>query len=189
MKILNFGSLNVDHVYEMEHFVRPGETLSSYKLTLTCGGKGLNQSVALARAGAAVWHAGKLGADGAMLRDRLAENGVELSCLMVGDCPTGHAIIQVDRSGQNCIILFGGANRAITEGEVDEVLARFDSGDILLLQNEISCLGYLLEPFAHRRYADGAARPAPCQMVHYERDRGRAAHRCGAARRDRAPYA
>lgn len=145
MKILNFGSLNVDHVYEMEHFVRPGETLSSDKLTLTCGGKGLNQSVALARAGAAVWHAGKLGAAGAMLRDRLAENGVELSCLMVGDCPTGHAIIQVDRSGQNCIILFGGANRAITEGEVDEVLARFDSGDILLLQNEISCLGYLLE--------------------------------------------
>ena len=63
MKILNFGSLNVDHVYEMEHFVRPGETLSSDKLTLTCGGKGLNQSVALARAGAAVWHAGKLGAD------------------------------------------------------------------------------------------------------------------------------
>lgn len=145
MRILNFGSLNLDHVYQMEHFVRPGETISSENLSILCGGKGLNQSVALARAGAKVCHAGKIGADGGMLRNRLEENGVDVSCLLQGECPTGHAIIQVDKSGQNCIILFGGANTAITEQEADSVLASFERGNILLLQNEISALPHILE--------------------------------------------
>ena len=132
MRIINFGSLNIDKVYQVEQFVRPGQTITAKDYAVAAGGKGLNQSVALARAGAAVWHAGKLGADGAMLRDRLAENGVELSCLMVGDCPTGHAIIQVDRSGQNCIILYGGTNRQITQDYADEVLSHFAAGDVLV---------------------------------------------------------
>lgn len=160
MKILNFGSLNVDHVYEMEHFVRPGETLSSDSLAMLCGGKGLNQSIALARAGASVWHAGKIGADGLMLKNRLDENGVDTSCLMTADCPTGHAIIQVDRHGQNCIILFGGANRQITEADVDGVLAGFSAGDIVLLQNEISNVGYIIKK-AHEAGLLVALNPSP----------------------------
>ena len=97
------------------------------------------------KAGTEVYHAGLYGAEGKFLLDKMQEAGVDTSLMRLGEGANGHAIIQVERSGQNCIILFGGANRAITEGEVDEVLARFDSGDILLLQNEISCLGYLLE--------------------------------------------
>ena len=64
MKVLNFGSLNLDHVYQVEHFVAPGETLSAGSQTVNCGGKGLNQSVALARAGARVFHAGCIGRGG-----------------------------------------------------------------------------------------------------------------------------
>jgi ribokinase len=76
-KILNFGSLNIDYVYQMEHFARPGETVYSKSLTLFTGGKGLNQSIALSRAGANVYHAGCVGeADGQILIDELRASGV-----------------------------------------------------------------------------------------------------------------
>ena len=78
MKILNFGSCNIDYVYSMERIVAPGETLSSLKMELFPGGKGLNQSVALAKAGARVYHAGIIGNDADMLFDVLEKNGVEL---------------------------------------------------------------------------------------------------------------
>lgn len=143
MKILNFGSANIDYVYSVEHLVKPGETISSEKLECFCGGKGLNQSIAMARAGAEVYHAGKTGRDGDMLRKRLANNGVDISLLGVSDCPSGHALIQVEHSGQNSIILFGGANRDITPEFADTVLSHFEKGDILVLQNEISSLDYI----------------------------------------------
>ena len=73
MRLLNFGSMNVDHVYQVEHFVRPGETISALKLDHFCGGKGLNQSVALARAGAETYHAGMLGKGGEELEQMLEE--------------------------------------------------------------------------------------------------------------------
>lgn len=145
MKILNFGSLNIDYVYAVDHFVRPGETLSSEKLELHCGGKGLNQSIALARAGAQIYHAGSIGRDGEMLKNRLSENKVNTDFISYADCPSGHAIIQVDKSGQNCILLFGGANQAITEKQVDEVINCFEKDDILLLQNEINCMEYIMK--------------------------------------------
>ena len=71
MRILNFGSLNLDYVYQVDHFVMPGETLSAGARTVKLGGKGLNQSVALARAGANVSHAGCIGAGGEALREKL----------------------------------------------------------------------------------------------------------------------
>lgn len=150
MKILNFGSLNIDMTYTMDHFVRPGETQAALKLESFCGGKGLNQSIAAAQAGATVYHAGKVGPDGAMLTDRLAEGGVNTQYISYSSGPSGHAIIQVDSSGQNCIILYGGANQEITPDDVDEVLRNFDEGDLLLLQNEISCLPYLLRRAAEK---------------------------------------
>ena len=81
MRILNFGSLNVDYVYSVEYFVRAGETLKANSREVLPGGKGLNQSVALARAGADVSHAGCIGADGAFLRGLLNENGVDTAYL------------------------------------------------------------------------------------------------------------
>lgn len=138
MKLLDFGSLNIDHTYQLPHLVRPGETLASDSYHKSEGGKGFNQAVALAKAGQEVYLAGAIGQDGLFLRDYLQELGVHTEHLCVLDAPTGHAMIQLDTEGQNCIILFGGTNGMITEAMIDEVLADFGAGDYLLLQNEIS---------------------------------------------------
>ena len=138
MKLLDFGSLNIDHTYQLPHLVRPGETLASDSYHKSEGGKGFNQAVALAKAGQEVYLAGAIGQDGLFLRDYLQELGVHTEHLCVLDAPTGHAMIQLDTEGQNCIILFGGTNGMITEAMIDEVLTDFGAGDYLLLQNEIS---------------------------------------------------
>lgn len=148
--ILSYGSLNLDLVYQVPHFVQAGETLSSTSRTVHCGGKGLNQSIAAARAGGTVSHAGKIGGDGTVLTDILRESGVGTDFVTVGDGPSGHAVIQVDPSGQNCILLFGGCNQEITHEEIDRVLARFQTGDYLILQNEINGLDYLMTQAARR---------------------------------------
>lgn len=137
-KFLNFGSLNQDMVYSVDHSVRPGETTASSKLEFFCGGKGLNQSIALAKAGARVFHSGCVGTDGDKLVAKLIENGVDASLVKKCDMPSGHAIIQVDKNGQNSILLFGGANNRISEKQIDEVLSNFESGDRIFLQNEIN---------------------------------------------------
>lgn len=144
MKILNFGSLNIDYTYSLEHIVQPGETITSRSLEVFPGGKGLNQSIALARAGANVYHAGLIGSDGEFLRDICRESGVKTEYIRETETQTGNAIIQVSEEGQNCIILYPGANREQTEAYIDEVLKGFSAGDILLLQNEINLLHYLI---------------------------------------------
>ncbi|MBQ5422033.1 MAG: ribokinase [Clostridium sp.] len=146
MKVLCFGSLNIDYTYQVDHFVKKGETLSSDGLAVYTGGKGLNQSLALARAGADVTLAGAIGKDGLFLLDTLKEGGVDTSCVKVlEEERTGNAIIQNDREGDNCILLYGGANQKITREMADEVLGRFSAGDFLLLQNEINELPYIME--------------------------------------------
>lgn len=146
MKILNFGSLNLDYVYDVDHFVRKGETIASREMRIFCGGKGLNQSVALSKAGAQVYHAGLVGQDGGILREMLLSVGVRgelVRCLP--DTSTGNAIIQRDTTGDNCILLYGGANQKVTEEFVREVLAGFSAGDWLVLQNEISQIPYIVD--------------------------------------------
>ena len=133
-RILNFGSLNIDDVYHLDHFVRPGETVTSWDNLCMVGGKGLNQSIALARAGTAVYHAGKIGQDGKALSRMLEENQVDIRYLDMSGSVSGHAIIQVDKSGNNCIILYPGANRDITKEDIKAVLDDFSEGDFLLLQ-------------------------------------------------------
>lgn len=146
MKILNFGSLNIDRAYSVENFVKPGETISSLSMETFCGGKGLNQAIACKKAGSDVYMAGKVGADGAVLLSKLKEFDVDTDHVLIEDEEfSGHAIIQIDSVGQNNIILYGGTNRLITRADVDKVLADFEAGDILLLQNEISSLDYIIE--------------------------------------------
>ena len=145
LPIINFGSCCIDHVYSVEHFVNPGETLSCLQYEIHPGGKGLNQSIALARAGADVIHAGRIGKDGAWLAELMMQQGIDTRLLREDDEPTGHANIQVSGNGENAIVLFGGANRQITHGDVDEVLAGAQAEQLLLLQNEISALDYLVE--------------------------------------------
>lgn len=150
MRVLNFGSLNIDYVYQVDHFVQPGETLSSDHLQINCGGKGLNQSIALSRAGVETWHAGYVGKEGSFLREKLEQAGVHTEFVKQVPGNNGHAIIQVDASGQNSILLHSGSNGQIDEAFVDRVLDRFSSEDVVLLQNEISCVGYILEQAARR---------------------------------------
>ncbi len=145
MRILNFGSLNVDYVYNVDHFVRPGETLAALSRDVKAGGKGLNQSVALARAGAPVCHAGCLGAGGEILKNMLDENGVDTSLLLPVDEMQGHTVIQVDRQGENSILLYGGSNRCIPDEYIRRVIGAFGEGDWLILQNEINGLPLITE--------------------------------------------
>lgn len=160
MKVLNFGSLNYDHVYEVDHFTEPKETQSSRSYIRNFGGKGLNQSIALAKAGLEVYHAGRVGSDGQDFIDYLNKYGVHTDYLMKdNDEATGHAIIEICK-GQNRIILHGGANQAIDEKQIDEVLEHFDGNDVLLIQNEISSTSYLIEK-AHQKQMKIAFNSAP----------------------------
>ncbi len=139
MKVLVFGSLNIDHVYQVPHFLRPGETMPSVGYSRNAGGKGLNQAIALARAGMETAFAGAIGQDGLFLRELLRETGVDTTRLSLLDSPTGHAIIQVEETGGNAILLYGGANRCITPKMAAAALEGLCPGDWVLMQNEISC--------------------------------------------------
>ena len=150
MKILNFGSCNIDYVYNVDHIVIPGETLASTSLELFPGGKGLNQSIAVAKAGAKVYHAGCIGEDGGMLRDVLSGDGVDVSCLKTVKGQSGHAIIQLSKEGQNSILLYSGANGALTEEFIDEVLSQFEKGDFIILQNEMNDIELVIEKAAEK---------------------------------------
>ena len=123
MKILNFGSLNIDHVYEVDQFVRPGQTIQSKGYRRYCGGKGQNQSIALAYAGANVWHAGRIGNDGLILKERLTAARVDTRFVEVVESASGHAVIQVNQEGENAIIIDGGANQTIDSHTAEKVVA------------------------------------------------------------------
>ena len=139
MKVLNFGSLNIDYVYSLDHFVQKGETISSEALHIFPGGKGLNQSIALGKAGVSVAHAGAVGKDGGFLLELLKKAGVSTKYVRVlEDVQTGTAIIQKDKSGDNCIILYSGANQQITREQIVDTISDFAEGDFLVLQNEIN---------------------------------------------------
>ena len=160
MKIISLGSCNIDYVYALNHFVKAGETISANTLDIFPGGKGLNQSIALARAGAPVYHAGYIGRDGDILLSALKESGVDVSLIEKKDMPNGHAIIQVDSNGENCIFIHGGTNKCITKEYIDRVLSNFSSDDILLLQNEINDIPYIIDK-AHSLGIQIVFNPAP----------------------------
>lgn len=160
MKILNFGSLNIDHVYNVKRFVSPGETVKSMEYTKKVGGKGLNQSTAMARAGAKVFHAGAVGSDGDFLTDFMRKDFIDTTFVLKSEAPTGHAIIQVDETGENCILLFGGANQSITEEYADKVLSYFSEGDFIVLQNETNIVPYIINK-AHEKKMKIFFNPSP----------------------------
>lgn len=160
MRILNFGSLNIDTTYYVNHIAQPGETLSADRVEVSVGGKGLNQTAALARGGARVWHAGLIGEDGIFLKKFLEEMGANTEFVRITDCRTGNAMIQVDEKGENCIVLYGGANQGMTREYIDDVLGHFGSGDWLVLQNEINLLSYIIDS-AYERGMKIALNPSP----------------------------
>lgn len=168
--------MNVDYVYKVGHIVQRGETIASSGRGIFAGGKGLNQSVALARAGMPVFHAGCIGAGGEFLLQILREAGADTSYIRcMEDVPTGHTVIQNASGGDNSIILFGGANQSITERQIDEVLEDFSSGDVLILQNEISGIEHAIDRAEEKGMVivlnpspmNAAAKALPLQKISY----------------------
>ena len=160
MKILNFGSINKDLVYNVEDFVKPGETISSRDYGVFLGGKGLNQSVAISKSGSEVYHAGCVNkSDNSIISD-LKKWGVNTDYINKINEATGHAIIQIDRDGENSIIIHGGANNCVGENQIDEVLSNFNEGDYILLQNEINNVNEIINK-AHKKGLIIFFNPAP----------------------------
>ena len=160
MKILNFGSCNIDYVYSLDHIVGVGETETTYMLETFPGGKGLNQSIAVAKAGGEIFHAGCVGCDSDILTEILLKNSVNISYLSRTDEKNGHAIIQVSDKGENSIFLYPGSNEMITKDYIDIVLKDFGQGDIILLKNEISNVDYIVER-AYRKQMCIILNPSP----------------------------
>ena len=142
MTIYNLGSINADHVYRVPHLVSAGETLAATELTRGLGGKGANMSVAAARAAARVVHIGAVGPDGRWASDRMMEYGVDTRHIGHIETPTGHANICVDDNGENSIVLFTGANRAISEDMIGAALSEASPGDSFVTQNETNGQAY-----------------------------------------------
>lgn len=151
MKLLVMGSLNYDYTYSVAHIVKPGETISSERLDIACGGKGFNQAVALAKAGAQVYLAGMTGNDGYGILEEAKKYGVNCSFIREAKERTGNAIVQLDRDGQNSIVLFGGANRTWTEEYIEEVLRWFGEGDAIVLQNEVNLVSWMIKRASEKK--------------------------------------
>ncbi len=118
--------------------MKAGETVASIERQVFAGGKGLNQSLAAARAGVSVAHFGAVGTDGDMLLEQLRADGIDVEGVLQLDGPSGHAVIQVDADGHNAIVISGGSNREIPHTLIAQAVDCLEPGDWLLLQNEIN---------------------------------------------------
>lgn len=133
------GSLNADQLLEVPAFPAAGETVLASDVLITAGGKGGNQAVAAARAGAAVVMIGALGDDahGVLVRRALTESGVDSRWVGTADgTHTGTAVVAVEAGGENRIIVASGANARLTRQDVESGLADAAPGDLVLLQLE-----------------------------------------------------
>lgn len=159
MSIFNLGSINIDHVHRVARLPGPGETIADTGYAAGLGGKGANQSLAAAAAGAQVHHVGAVGADGGWIRERLAAAGVAVEGLATVEAATGHAVVLVEDSGENQIVIHGGANRALTKDQIAAALARARPGDWFLAQNETNLIaeGFAMARAAGLRTAYAAA--------------------------------
>jgi ribokinase len=139
-RVVVVGSINMDLVVRCRHMPRPGETVRGQDLHTIPGGKGANQAVAAARLGAETHFVGRVGEDdfGQRLRQGLADNEIHVEYLSVDhERPTGLALIMVQESGENSIVVAGGANNALTPKDVMVARSVIEAADAVLLQLEI----------------------------------------------------
>lgn len=149
MAVINFGSINIDHIYSVPHFVTPGETLSSSHYQSVLGGKGANQSIACALAGTTVKHVGGVHSGDTAYIKQLETAGVECQFVQRHDeMASGHAIIQVNDEGENAIVLFAGANGTLSEAQLDNAINSAETKDWVLLQNETNAIAAIIEKAA-----------------------------------------
>ncbi|MGP6140531.1 MULTISPECIES: ribokinase [unclassified Jeotgalibaca] len=176
MRVLNFGSLNYDRTYQVEAFVEAGQTISSLKYSDFLGGKGLNQSVSLSRAGCDVYHVGVVGPDGSELKQMLHENGIHTDYIFESPIQSGHAVIQISQAGENAIIVDGGSNLELSKDLIDFVFEQFkDEPCYVLAQNEVSNIDYIIsraKQFGHTVFLNPSPMnatllQAPLDQVNY----------------------
>lgn len=161
MAVINFGSINIDHIYTVEHFVAPGETLSSSHYQSVLGGKGANQSIACAQAGVQTKHVGAVNNNDSSFVALLEQSGVDCNLVQKqSTTATGHAIIQVNHEGENAIVLFAGANHILSTEQIEHALAKATTGDWVLLQNETNAIEDIIN-IASAKNIPIAFNPAP----------------------------
>ncbi len=133
------GSINMDLVTRTQRFPKPGETLYGESFTTFTGGKGANQAVALAKLGADTAMIGKTGSDvyASEYLSYFSGLGIDISCIRRADTSTGIAVITVDGSGENSIIIVPGANAHVDETYINSCAGMIGRADYLLLQLEI----------------------------------------------------
>ncbi len=147
--IFNFGSINVDHVYRVGSLPQPGETIASRSYDRFLGGKGVNQSIAIAKSDGDVVHIGAVGTDGKWALSEMRRLGISTNKVVELDCTTGHAIVCVGDDAENLIVIEGGANQQFEKEMVDHALAGANpETDWVLLQNETNLSDYLVEQVA-----------------------------------------
>lgn len=138
-KVVVLGSINVDTTYHVERFPQPGETISAKSKSSAPGGKGANQAVAAVRSGAKTSFIGAVGSDneGQYMLEALKENGIDTHHIMVDKYHgTGTAAVTLDAEGQNDIMIYGGANQAMTTDVLDGIDDVLDDADFLISQFE-----------------------------------------------------
>lgn len=139
-KILVIGSLNMDITMRMERVPETGETLAADSMVTSPGGKGANQAYAVGKLGGDVSMLGAVGQDtyGKELLDNLASVGVDVSCIQqIANVPTGMAVIYVEHTGANRIVLMAGANSMVDRSYIDAHMDKIVESDIVILQFEI----------------------------------------------------
>lgn len=143
--ILNFGSINIDNVYAVESLPGPGETISATSYARFLGGKGINQSIAIAKSGGEVCHIGAVGQDGDWVLGEIAGFGVDTGSIAKLDGSTGHAVVVVDNQAENQIVISGGTNLTFSEGMVADALSAHSSENAwVLLQNETNLASHIV---------------------------------------------
>jgi ribokinase len=136
--ILNFGSINIDNVYRVANLVTAGQTITAQSFERVLGGKGINQSIAIERAGGKVYHVGNIGSDD-WISEQLKLLGVDMRYVQNTNEPTGHAIISVDDDGENEIVIFAGANDRFDLENCESILEdHAPEAPWVVLQNEIN---------------------------------------------------
>jgi ribokinase len=139
-QVIVVGSINADYALRVSRLPRPGETVTGGKLEILAGGKGANQAHAAARLGAEVMLVAAVGTDatGERARADLAADGIDTSCLIRCDGPSGVAVILVDPAGENMIAVAPGANDGLTAAVVSDLLTgRVSSGTVILASLEV----------------------------------------------------
>ena len=138
-KVVILGSLNVDTILRIKRVPQPGETLQMNDRSSSAGGKGANQAVAAARAGAETSFIGQVGNDdaGKFMIESLKDDNVDTSGINVDTgSGTGSAYIFLDENGQNSILVYGGANQKVTETEVNNAAEQIKNADFVVTQFE-----------------------------------------------------